>query len=151
MHLNVLFILFQIFFDDLLIALEKSAYGIKVHGVNVTCPSYADDVTIVSGSRNGLQKMLEIAYEYSCKWKFKFNPEKCVTLTFNSGKRKSQVVKMGEKDLKEVESTNYLGTILSTKAHLEKENIVNRIQEAYKRTWLIKAIKLGVPQFKLIL
>ena len=132
-------LLFLLYFDDLLIMLQESKFAMTMYGINVTCPTYADDIAIVSNSRKGLQEMVNIAYNYSRRWKFRFNAKKCVTLSFGKNKDITEV-SMGSESINEVDCISYLGTPLYTKKCKEKEEIQERIQNSYRRAWLIKAI-----------
>lgn len=132
-------LLFQIYFDDLLCILQDCGFGLQMYNEILACPTFADDIAIMSYDRKGLQYMVDLAYQYSCKWKFKFNPKKCISMTF--GKSKQNVkIKLGREHIEEVESTNYLGTPLYTKSCHEKIEIEEKIEGAFKKVWLIKAI-----------
>ena len=119
--------------------LQCCKFGIQMFNEIIACPTFADDVAILSETRNGLQQMVDMAYEYSCKWKFKFNPKKCITMTF--GKYDNiQQIKMGNNSLDQVECTNYLGTPLYSNVKHERLEIEKKIEKAYQKVWLIKAI-----------
>ena len=72
--------LYQIYNNDLLKQLMNSGYGATIKGINVTCPAFADDISLVSLFKRGMQVMLNIAYEYSVKWRFNFNHTKTVMI-----------------------------------------------------------------------
>ena len=42
---------------------------------------FADDLTMLSRMKSGLDRMLECSWEYSIKWRFKFNSSKSIILT----------------------------------------------------------------------
>ncbi len=52
-------------------------------------------MSFISLSRMGLQNMVTIAYKYSRKWKFRFNPSKCIVLTFGNTSDKESI-KLGD-------------------------------------------------------
>ncbi len=94
-------LLFQIYFDDLLKDTQNSNNGVKVYDTEIASLSFADDMSLISLSRKELQKMVTIVYKYSTKWKFRFNPPKCIVLTFrNTSDMES--IKLGDVVLKEV-------------------------------------------------
>ncbi len=96
-------------------------------------------MSLISLSRKGLKKMVIIAYKYSRKWKFRFNPPKCIVLTFgNTSDRES--IKLGDVVLKEVTKCTNLGTQMYTKSSHEMEEIEVRIERAYKKVWMLKSI-----------
>jgi hypothetical protein len=51
-------------------------------GVRSSCPSPADDPSFISISPVQPQRLLGVAYSYSCKWGFNFNASKSCVLTF---------------------------------------------------------------------
>ncbi len=77
-------LLFQIYFDDLLKYIQNSNNGVKVYDTEIASPYFADATSLISLRRKGLQNMVAIAYKYSRKWKFRFNPPKCIVLTFGN-------------------------------------------------------------------
>ncbi len=54
-HLSSL--LFQILFDDLINELQDCGHGVKIYDVEVDSLGFADDIDIISLSRNGFKKM----------------------------------------------------------------------------------------------
>ena len=85
-------ILFSIFIDGLAEKV-KSAGGVK-YGRSV-----ADDIVLVAENPKMLQRMLDIVYAYSRKFRFRFNQEKSNVMFFGRRSKKWQF-RMGEKELK---------------------------------------------------
>ncbi len=83
------------FLDDLLKDIQNSNNGVKVYDTEIDSPSFADDMYLISLSRKGLQIIVTIAYKYSRKWKFRFNPPKYIVLTFGNARDKESI-KLGE-------------------------------------------------------
>ena len=54
----------------------------------VNCLFYADDLILISRSAAGLQKQLNILYDYSEKWLLKINLKKTKTLIFQKHRKK---------------------------------------------------------------
>ncbi len=81
--------------------------------------------------------MVTIAYKYSRKWKFRFNPPKCIVLTFGNTIDKESI-KLGDIVLKEVTKSMNLGTPMYTESSHEMEEIEVRIESAYKKVWMLK-------------
>ncbi len=69
------------------------------YDTEIASPSFADDMSLISFSRKGLQNMVTIAYKYSRKWQFRFNPPKCMVLTFGNTSNK-ETIKLGDVVLK---------------------------------------------------
>ena len=57
--------LFNVYLDDLVVRLEKSGEGARLHGLFVGCLVYADDITLLSPTVSGLQNMLDICYSFT--------------------------------------------------------------------------------------
>ena len=43
---------------------------------------YADDRTMISRLKNGLDKMLDLLFDHGLKWRITFNQTKTVTMVF---------------------------------------------------------------------
>ena len=56
---------FNVYIDDLSIALPNSKYGCTFGGCSVNHMSYADDIVILSPSATALQELLDICSVYS--------------------------------------------------------------------------------------
>ena len=70
------------YINDLLIDLEQCNSSASVFGIKTGNPSLADDICCISTSPNGLQKMLDLSYVYSTKWRFNFNARKSAVLIY---------------------------------------------------------------------
>ena len=56
--------LFSFYIDSLLQKLERSGYGCHINYYFYGCSAYADDIILLSPSRNGLQSMFNICVNY---------------------------------------------------------------------------------------
>ncbi len=74
--------LFNFFLDQLLIDLKAMTPGIWIGNTNFNSFAYADDVTLMSGSVPGLQRLIDTCHTYATKWSFKFgiSKTKCIIL-----------------------------------------------------------------------
>ena len=68
--------LFSFYMHDLIELLKKSGYGCHVIEVCVSCIFFADDVVLMSPSRFGLQRLLDICVSYCKKYCLDFNAKK---------------------------------------------------------------------------
>jgi hypothetical protein len=66
--------------------LECTEHNFGVFNVKSTNPTLADDITCLSSSALGLQKLLDNAYTYSCLWRFSFNAQKSSVVVFGKTK-----------------------------------------------------------------
>ena len=83
------------FNNDLILEIEQSIFGIKLIDNRINCVAYADDLTAVAKCRNDLQLMFDIAYRFSRKWRFEYNPKKCAVMVFGNGRTEGDVI-LGE-------------------------------------------------------
>ena len=76
-------ILFCIYMDELLIRLSKAGIGCHVGNSFFGALCYADDVTLLSPSRNSMSQLLSICEEFAEEYNVKFNSTKSVLVTYN--------------------------------------------------------------------
>ena len=77
-------ILFTVYVDSLLCALRESGRGCDWHSIFAGALCYADDLTILAPSADGLRKMLEVCEEFACSHHVRFNPAKTQIIRFRS-------------------------------------------------------------------
>ena len=79
--------LFNIFLNDFPSILEKGAcHPASLNNMNINVLMYADDMLILSKSRAGLQRSLNILDVYCKKWKLAINTDKTKVMIFNKTK-----------------------------------------------------------------
>ena len=117
-------ILFSVLINDLLKEVEKAKLGIELsNGERVGGMLFADDFVGVCGSKEGLQKLIDVVHKYCNKWRLKANVTKSAVMIFAK-----EVVegswKWGEKELPRVSKYTYLGVDFSYNgawdAHIRK-------------------------------
>jgi hypothetical protein len=74
--------LYQMFNNDLLPELKSSKLGAKMGHVEVACPTFADDTLLIATSEVKLQLMVNIAAAHACRWRYKFNSNKSIIVSF---------------------------------------------------------------------
>ena len=70
------------FMNDLLEEIQTCHKGSCIGTLDCSCPVYADDMAYLANSPKNLQKIVTIAYKYSCKNRFEFHPEKSFVIIF---------------------------------------------------------------------
>ncbi|MCG8035095.1 MAG: reverse transcriptase family protein, partial [Candidatus Thiodiazotropha taylori] len=120
---------FLLFIDGLLNELQRSRNGSNIGSLEVGNPTLADDLVIISPNANSLEKALKIVYDYSIKWRFSFNSEKCHLLIFSQKRQTINAsVKFGPAQLKQKEAVTHVGIELNKS--LKSSNAVQaRIQK----------------------
>ena len=104
--------LYQIFNNDLLKELNEHVMTLKVYQHKIGSPAFADDVVVTAKSKRTMNILLEVASTHAHKWRYKFNPQKCVYMMFGQDKEPEVAVVFGTSTVKQVENTLYLGVPL---------------------------------------
>ena len=91
-------ILFSVYIDELFIILRNAEFGCHINGLFLGCFGYADDIFLISGSRSGLQAMVNICQDFASSKNLQFSthkdPEKSKTISVSCSARKSRKEKM---------------------------------------------------------
>ena len=103
-------ILFNIYIDDIDLIFDESCSPIELQDVRINHSLYADDLSLMSLSRDGLQKCLDKLSEFAKKKHLKVNIQKSKTMTFTkSGKFLKDTFYLDNTALEPVNSFCYLG------------------------------------------
>ena len=116
----------MIFIDGLADEIIKRGLGIKCGNRLICLLLFADDIVLLAQSKEDLEIMLKIAYDYSLRWRFKFNLEKCAVVIFDNNSEPMPLVygscvsecicgqhyRFGTQWIKEALSYKYLGVEL---------------------------------------
>ena len=117
--------LFCMFVNDPKHCLEsKGIEGVTVGDLKLCLMLYADDSTLISANREGLQNFLDCLYDYCTKWGLFVNVDKTKVVIFRKGGVLSHndFWFYGDTNLEIVDVINYLGLNLSyTNFHVLKE------------------------------
>jgi hypothetical protein len=79
-------ILFALFINDLGMKINQLGKGVKCGNRKVSLLMFADDIVLIADSKEDLEEMLKVTYEYSVKWRFKYNYDKCGVIVFDNDK-----------------------------------------------------------------
>ncbi len=106
---------FGIFITDITDDVKSVNIGINIDGINVCILLYTDDIVLLSETEEGLQKLLDNVYEWSKKWKIKFNAQKSNILHVRQPHvpRTDYSFKLGDINLSKVEQYKYLGIVIN--------------------------------------
>jgi hypothetical protein len=127
--------LFAVYMDDLSKTLITSNVGCSIDNVCVNHVFYADDLCLMAPSPAGLQKLMDICYDYSITCSIKFNPLKSVCVVFkpNTYKLTCHVLYLGDDVLLYVKRVNYLGFLFTSDIH-DDEDMLKQLRTLYLRT-----------------
>ena len=107
--------------------------------------AYADDLVIMSTSKEGLQKALDILHKYCDQWKLKINSTKTKCVSFTRGTQKEKhVFTINGQNLENAKEVKYLGIYFHKKNCSFTPTIKNLKIKATRALYGIKAkIKLN--------
>jgi hypothetical protein len=107
-----------------------------VYNNNISAPTVADDMTLVSLSISGLNTMLDICHRYSKKWRYEYNASKCGIISFNEHFKidNNRAFKLGNEVINEV--TNYVHLGIKSDSFLSTKDIVEDSCNKLRGTYL---------------
>ena len=144
--------IFNIFINGLLEELEHSPCGLRIGGSKFNSMAYADDIELIAANVSDLQCLVNVCYNYSIKWRFKFGVKKS---SFYVAGNKNAVydseVMLGHTRLNLVEQINVLGKIFESNGQ-SAEHVNSRIQKCrqalhaigYRNEELCPAVKAHI-------
>ena len=104
--------LYQVNINDLLVQLKQSNHGLQLGPIDLSCPTSADDIAMLSIRKQGLNAMLKIAFLYSKTWWFEWGFSKCFGLIWGVDKSPNEPIVMGNNVLEVVNKNKHLGIVL---------------------------------------
>ena len=143
--------LYQLYINELLQMLKSCGYGFQINDINVGCPTFADDISIGTITKYGLNHMLNIANRYKIKWRYDFSLEKCLYMVWGEDKMPHIPVQFGDNVLRKVDSCKHMGVTLSS--HNTKKGIISeRIGKARQSLFAARGIgSYSVPVTPMVL
>lgn len=79
-----MYLFYLVYINDLIQALHYGSPNTGILNKPSSCPSLADDLSLIAVTPLALQKLLDIAHRYACKWRFTFNASKSCVLQFRA-------------------------------------------------------------------
>jgi hypothetical protein len=103
--------LYLLYINGLINELESSGLGFCMYNSNISSPTVADDMVLISFSKHGLDMMLSICNRYSLKWRFEYNANKCGIIVFNevNSENLQRIWTLGTQTIHEVDNYTHLG------------------------------------------
>ena len=123
--------LFNVFIDDLMRDLEGCPYGLRIGSLKINTAGYADDITLIASTQPDLQKLADICYRYSCKWRFSFgaSKSKCIIMRKRSISLSQPDIWLGTSKLQFVDRVEILGRVFSHNLPTQ-DHISSRMQSS---------------------
>jgi len=72
--------MYTIYINELLTNLCQSLFGLKINNIPMCAPNQADDIVLLSLTKDGLNEHLNICCTYAHKWRYRYNAFKCAVL-----------------------------------------------------------------------
>lgn len=145
--------LFSIYMEDLIKEIEILDEGAEAYGLKVDILLYADDIVLVSNTKEGLQKMLDVTQKYGNTVEVKYNPDKTVYMIFGQNKLEKMLDMQNQTSnptfdgirITRVESMRYLGVIIEDSMKNIK-HLTTRRNMAYNAINKINKIGFNLPK-----
>jgi hypothetical protein len=125
--------LFNVFVNDIPELFDANCDPLIVNIRSLSCLMYADDIVILSETREGLQECLNRLSSYCDTWSLEVNVAKSKVVTFNQGgKIQNEVFLLKSQHLENVTSYKYLGIEISSNGSFNeaKASLSNRASRA---------------------
>ena len=106
-------ILFCVYINELARLIKEESIGVSTCNVQTGCLFWADDVVLLANSEKELQRMLDIASDFSRSWKLDFNSDKSKVLVVGKRIDKDKLWKLGNRYISECDNYKYLGVYFS--------------------------------------
>ena len=140
-------LLFNLYVNDLIDTINKnSTTDVYLNANNkINALMYADDLVLISETKEGLQRQIDSLHEYCKKWKLSINIKKTKTMIFNRGNKliKSDF-NVGSSPIENVKTFTYLGFTISAKNCQFQSTIDDLSIKANRAIFAIKSkIKLS--------
>ena len=106
--------LFNLFVNQLIYYINDSNMDAPLlDNLQVSCLLYADDLVLLSETKEGLQKSLNALDKYTNEWFLEVNPKKTKCMVFSRGRtiKYPDVFNLGDKVLENCDSYCYLGVL----------------------------------------
>ena len=136
--------LFSVFINDIGDIFDQTASEhVVLNSTKHNCLIYADDVLLLSESKEGLQSCLDSLQVYCVYWKLKINIEETKVMIFSAGKNKIENMKFKLNDsvIESVDKYKYLGILLSYNGNF-KHAADHMYQKRLKAIFSLKSIIL---------
>ncbi len=126
--------------EMLLKPLTRSPYSIHIDDLCVSCPAYADDLTIIAISVRALQELLNIVYDFSCKWRLQFNPKKCKIIVYGNDRMDHKDFTLGSDIIERCKAHIHVGTTMYPSSSEVSKYVRDKINKCKMIAYSIHAI-----------
>ena len=128
--------LFNLYVNDLPSIFDETCDGATLSDQKLNCLLYADDLVLISRSRNGLQNCLNKLADYCQNWKMEVNLSKTkIMIMSKTGRLYADSLFLGDNQIENVKHYTYLGVALTSSGTFTKTKmeIKNKAMKALGR------------------
>ena len=140
--------MYKVYINGLLNVLSNHCYAIFISGLSLSCPSLADDISLIILHASFSQSLMTDCFRYSLQWRYEFNHTKSGVVTFSESKplhlaaMQSRKWVLGDDNVDELYeyknlgiSKNYTGSFSS--------NIDDNVEKTQKKAGMIFSSNLN--------
>ena len=121
--------------SDLINSANDSETSKLLQEIFIPCLFWADDLLLLSKTKDGLQKQLDILAKYSSDWKLKVNTDKTKSLSFNKSGRliKTEKVYYNGDMMEPTKHYKYLAIVLDSNGKFKSavDDLAKKGRRAY--------------------
>ena len=104
--------LFTVYVDDMIHKLRTRGIGCHVIDIFLACVMFADDLCLITPTRESMQQMLDICQEYCREFNLSFNAKKSKTMIIGNHRNTITPLSLNGTSIDIVTEWRYLGTTL---------------------------------------
>ena len=140
-------LLFNLYINDIVSKINTSNRDAPfLENLQVSCLLYADDIVLISETKEGLQESLNYLDHFTKQWFLEVNPTKTKCLTFTRGRysKNPVIFKLGDTNLENCDSYCYLGVTFCRSESMKMaakwflRDILTRIDALYTKAVYFK-------------
>lgn len=75
--------MYLVYINDLMDVIDASEDCFKLYNTRYGCPTVADDMMLISYTKNGLQHLMNLCYDNSVRNNYSYNASKCKVVVYN--------------------------------------------------------------------
>ena len=134
--------MYKVYINSLLNVLSNHCYAIFISGLSLSCPSFADNISLVTLHASFLQSLMTKCVRYSLQWRHEFNHTKSGVVTFGESKPSHLTAMqnrnwvLGDDNVDELYEYKNLG-ILKNYVGSFSSNIDDNIEKTQKKAGMI--------------
>ncbi len=142
--------LFNIFINDLpkYINKEEETHPVTIGSTTLNCLLYADDLVLMSTSKEGLQRCMDATQKYTEDWHLSINLEKTKTLIFNKkGSFINEDFTLNNSPIQCTDTYTYLGLEFTTSGDFKNavESLYNKSLKALYKLFILLDGNMSIP------